>query len=130
MSKPKVLVVDDEQDIVRSVGMRLQSAGCEVISATDAVMATQLALREAPNLVILDIGMPCGNGHMIAERMRDNVKTMSIPIIFLTARTAEADREKACQAGAFAYLTKPFKSEELLAIVSQALVGLNGVYTL
>jgi DNA-binding response OmpR family regulator len=121
MSQAKILVVDDEVEIARAVTIRLRAAGYEVIVAHDGMMATQLAMREAPDLVIMDIGMPCGDGHVITQRLRDNVETMSTPIIYLTARTAEVDRKRATENRAVGYLTKPFKAEELLATVSHAL---------
>jgi two-component system KDP operon response regulator KdpE len=121
MSQAKILVVDDEMEIVRAVTMRLRAAGYEVIAAHDGLMATQLAIREQPDLVILDIGMPCGDGHTVAQRLQNQMGTMSTPIIFLTARTAEADRKQAAEVRAAGYLTKPFKPEELLSTVSRAL---------
>ncbi len=121
--EPKVLVVDDEIEIVKAVSMRLRSAGYGVISARDGQMATQMALHEAPDLVILDIGMPCGDGHTVAQRLLAQAETMSTPIIFLTARDSEDDRRRAFQAGAIAYINKPFASQDLLAVVSRALAA-------
>jgi DNA-binding response OmpR family regulator len=121
MSQTKILVVDDEVEIVRAVAMRLKSAGYEVIAAHDGITATQLAIREKPDLVIMDIGLPCGDGHVITQRLLDNVETMSTPIIYLTARTADVDRKKAAAIGAAGYLTKPYRAEELLDTVSRAL---------
>ena len=121
MSQAKILVVDDEQDIVRVLTMRLRAAGYKVISAKDGLIGTKMAIQESPDLVILDIGMPCGNGHTLVERMMKNVKTMTTPFIFLTACTSEEDRQKAADARAAEYLTKPFKTQELLDTVLHAL---------
>ncbi len=118
---PKVLVADDEMEIVRAVTMRLRAAGYQVISARDGMEATQMAVCEAPDLVILDIGMPCGDGHTVAQRLQNNTRTMMTPIVFLTARTSEADRARAAEARPVGYLTKPFKSQELLDLVARAL---------
>jgi DNA-binding response OmpR family regulator len=117
MSKGKVLVVDDEPDIVRTISMRLKANGYEVITALDGAQATAIALREEPDLVILDIGMPAGNGHVVAERLKASSKTCSIPIIFLTARTAQSDFKKASDLGVARYITKPFDPQELLLCV-------------
>ena len=117
----KILIVDDEQDVIKALYMRLKSVGYEVISATDGLMATQLALKEQPDLILLDIGMPVGDGHTVAQRLRDNVKTTQIPIIFLTARANQEDMKKATDVGAAGYLLKPFKSERLLALVERVL---------
>ena len=124
MSK-KILIVDDEMDIVRVVTIRLRAAGYEVVSACDGVTATQTAMREVPDLIILDIGLPGGDGYKIAERLSKNVKTMGTPIIFLTARTSPEDMKKAMAAGAFAFLMKPFETAELLEAISQGLVSVG-----
>lgn len=121
----KILVVDDETDIVRAVAMRLRASGYDVLTASDGIRATQLAVSESPDLVILDIGMPCGDGYMVAEFLSKNSKTMGPPIIFLTARTSIAEQDDAKEAGAFAYLTKPFKSGELLDTVTRALASVG-----
>jgi DNA-binding response OmpR family regulator len=119
--RAKVLIVDDEPDIVLSLGKRLRFAGYDIGSASDGMEATKMAIKMQPDVIILDIGMPCGDGHTVAERLRSNTGTMFAQIIFLTARVAEADRKKAMDAGAYGYLTKPFKSEELLQMIENAL---------
>lgn len=117
MAKGKILVVDDEPEIVRSVGMRLRAAGYQVITAMDGVQATNVALREQPDLIILDIGMPAGDGHVVARRLRESIRTCAVPIIFLTARTAEEDFNQAWHMGAAKYITKPFDPSELMAAI-------------
>lgn len=89
--------------------------------ANDGSMATTVAMRELPDLVILDIGLPCGDGHTVFERLRANLNTMLIPVIFLSARTSQVDKARAHDAGAFAYLTKPFRSDQLLDVVASAI---------
>jgi len=120
-AKAKILIVDDEPDIVLSVGKRLAFSGYEILSARDGAEATKVALQNRPDLIILDIGMPCGDGHAVASRIRSNVSTICTPIIFLTARTSVEDRTAAEEAGAFAFVTKPFKPEELLSLIEKAL---------
>ena len=120
-AKARILIVDDEADIVMSLSKRLRFAGYDTASAGDGEEATRSALRMQPDVIILDIGMPCGDGHVVAERIKANVKTMFAQIIFLTARVGDADREKALAAGAYGYLTKPFKPEELLQMIENAL---------
>ncbi len=123
MSARRIMIVDDEPDIVKAVAMRMRWAGYEVITASDGVSATQIAVKEQPDLIILDIGLPGGDGHTVARRLNDNVKTMSIPVIYLTARNASAEKKKASELGAFGYFTKPFKPEELLETVEKVLSG-------
>ena len=122
MSKGIVLVVDDEPDIVRSVSIRLQSAGYDVLTAMDSLQATNIALKKTPDLIILDLGMPAGGGHVVIERLRGSVKGCNIPIIILSARTSYEDMQKAIEKGIEKYITKPFKSEELMAAVDE-LIG-------
>ncbi len=118
MSKGKVLVVDDEPEIVRTVGLRLKANGYEVLTAGDGVQATTIAMKENPDVIVLDIGMPGGDGHVVAQRLRDSAKAL-IPIIFLTAHTTKNDYEKAFEEGVAKYITKPFRPEELMAAVDE-----------
>jgi len=119
MKNPKVLVADDEPEIVKTLGIRLRARGYEVISAADGVQATAPACNQLPDVIILDIGMPAGNGHLVAERLQANPKTAGIPIILLTARTSVGDFKRAFRAGVKKYITKPFVPEELMESVAQ-----------
>lgn len=117
MSKGRILVVDDEPDIVRGLTLRLASEGYQVSSAMDGLGATKKAIEEQPELIIMDIGMPAGNGHVVVERLRNIGETCHIPIIYLTARTSEEDYRQAREGGVSKYITKPFDTEVLLAAV-------------
>jgi DNA-binding response OmpR family regulator len=122
-SGAKILVVDDEPDVIRALTMRLKFAGYEVIAASDGASATRIAVTEQPDLIILDIGLPCGDGHAVASRLCDNSNTATVPIIFLTARTSQADRAKAMEVGAADFISKPFTAVQLLTSVERALNG-------
>jgi DNA-binding response OmpR family regulator len=124
----KILVVDDEPEILIAVGMRLRAAGYEVVSAEDGNQATQRAIQERPDLIIMDIGMPGGDGHTVARRLANTVTTLLTPVIYLTARTTPADRTTAMSLGAADYITKPFTPEILLKAVEKALNG-RSLYT-
>ncbi len=117
MSKGRILVVDDEPDIVRSLSIRLGSMGYEVSTALDGLSATRKAIEEQPDLIILDIGMPAGTGPAVVERLRNLDETCNIPVIYLTACTAAEDYRKARQGGVCKYITKPFDSDILLSAV-------------
>jgi len=119
MSKGKILVVDDEPEIVKSVSMRLSANGYETVVAMDGIQATSMAVKEQPDVIILDIGMPAGDGHTIVKRLRNSAKTNCIPIVFLTARTSDEDHQKAYDQGVDKYITKPFDSEELVAAIDE-----------
>ncbi len=117
MSKGRILVADDEPEIVRSLTLRLNAAGYDVSSATDGLSATKKAIEEQPELIILDIGMPAGNGHVVVERLRNIGETSHIPIIYLTARSTQEDYRKAREGGVCKFITKPFDAEVLLAAI-------------
>jgi DNA-binding response OmpR family regulator len=82
--KKKILIVDDERDIVKVLVIRLESSGYEVISAFDGAQGVFMAHKENPDLIILDIRMPAGDGFSVAERLKRSSHTWTIPIIFLT----------------------------------------------
>ncbi len=121
----KILVVEDEPDVIRALTMRLKFAGFEVIVASDGASATRIAVTEQPDFIILDIGLPCGDGHTVARRLRKNMNTTTVPIIFLTARTSQADCAKAMEVGAADFITKPFTADQLLSSVERALNGIQ-----
>ncbi|MBK6734821.1 MAG: response regulator [bacterium] len=121
MNKGRILVVDDEPDIVQSLTLRLGAAGYQVMSAMDGLGATKAAIEQQPDLIILDIGMPAGNGHVVVERLRHIGATSHIPVIYLTARTGEDDYRRARDGGVAKYITKPFEAAVLLAAVEDQL---------
>ena len=123
MAKARILVADDEPDVVRALTLRLKAAGYEVVTANDGLEATRVAVQELPDLILLDIGMPCGDGHTVARRLREKPKTADIPVIFVTARVSSEDLQDATEEGAAGYLLKPFQSDELLELVEQALAA-------
>jgi len=121
--KPKILLVEDDEKIVKALTVRLKSQGYEVVAAFDAVMATSKAMEHHPDVILLDISMPGGNGFTVAERLHDSSLTADIPIIFLTASKEPGLRERAKELGAMAFLEKPFEAQELVSFIRQALAG-------
>ncbi len=121
MSKAKILLADDDQDILEAIYLRLNASGYEVLTASDGVEATRIAKNENPDLVLLDINMPGGNGHVVAERIKSDPSTVSTPIIFLTARATPDDFNSAKKSGVEKYITKPFAPEELLLAIEELL---------
>ena len=115
-----VLVVDDDLDLVKAMSHRLRAGGYDVISAHDGLGATQMAIRMKPDAIILDIGMPGGDGHTVFERLKAHPITTRIPVIYVTARDSYADRKKAMDAGALGYLVKPYRHQELLSLVARS----------
>jgi len=122
MDKPKVLLVDDEADIIRSLTIRLRAAGYDVVAAMDAFQATQTAMESQPDIIILDLGIPAGGGHMVIQRLQGSSKTCSIPIIILSARCDADNKALAKSEGASIYITKPYKADDVLAAIAE-LIG-------
>jgi len=121
MSRGKVLVVDDEPEIVKALEIRLSNNGYDVVTATDGEQAINEAKKELPDLIILDICMSYGNGHIVAQNLSRFPDTANIPIIFLTAKVTEVDFRMALDEGAAKYITKPFKSAELMSSVEEVI---------
>ena len=120
MSK-RLLVVDDEAKLLRAVAMCLRSEGYEVITARSGTEALVRLTEAIPDLIITDIRMPGMDGHALARNLRASPRTDMIPIIFLTAKDTREDRIAGFRTGVDAYVTKPFDTEEMLAIVSSIL---------
>jgi DNA-binding response OmpR family regulator len=119
--KKKILVVDDERDIVKAVMIRLQANGYDVVTAFDGAQGVFMAHKEKPDLIILDIRMPAGDGFSVADRLKRSMNTFSIPIIFLTGSPEKNSEERARKVGARFYIKKPYDPEELLDAVKRAI---------
>jgi DNA-binding response OmpR family regulator len=117
----KILIVDDEQDIVNTVQYRLKSCDFNVITAGDGKEGLEKVINEKPDLVLLDINMPIMDGHEMLERLRSNPDTKSIPVIMLTAYSDRRDISKAADLGIEHYVTKPFDFADLMDKISKAL---------
>lgn len=117
----KILIVEDDQKIALALSVRLKAHGYEVFAAFDALAGLSQSQKHLPDLVILDISMPAGNGFELAARMQSLVPTIGTPIIFITASHRPEFRSKAQELGAAAFIEKPFKDGELIAAVQQAL---------
>jgi DNA-binding response OmpR family regulator len=112
--KPKILVVDDEPDVVELVGFNLKNAGFEVLSAGHGEEALAKARSHSPQLIVLDVMIPERDGLEVCKILRRDPATASIPIIMLTAKAAEIDRVLGLELGADDYVTKPFSPRELV----------------
>jgi putative two-component system response regulator len=114
--------VDDDKEILLSLTIRLKASGYQVVQATDAISAISVARKESPDLVILDLGLPAGDGWVVMQRLKALPQTAAIPIIVLTARDAEGNQERAYEAGAIDFLQKPDFNNLLLPSVLSALM--------
>lgn len=117
----KILVVDDDVDSLKLIGLMLQRHGYEVVQANTGSQALSKANAERPNLIILDVMMPDMNGYEVCKRLRGNPNTQPIPIIMFTAKTLIDDKVAGFEAGADDYLTKPTHPAELASRVKAVL---------
>ena len=116
-----ILVVDDERDIVELVRYNLAQAGYRVVSASDGRQAVDMARRERPDLIVLDLMLPALPGAEVARALKQDEKTRAIPILMLTARGEEVDRVVGFELGADDYVVKPFSPRELVLRVQAIL---------
>jgi DNA-binding response OmpR family regulator len=120
--QPLVLAADDDEDILDLVAFRLERSGYTVIRARDGEEALELAIKELPDLAVIDVMMPKLDGFELTRRLRAEAVTSRMPIILLTARAQDADVQVGFDAGADDYIRKPFSPEELRARV-QTILG-------
>jgi DNA-binding response OmpR family regulator len=112
--KRKILVVDDEPQIVRLLALRLKSKNFDVISAYDGYQCVQVAKQELPDLILLDIKMPLGGGIKAFEKLKSISATSRIPVIFITAYPSEEIKKQVMDLGAEDFVSKPFNSDVLI----------------
>lgn len=116
----KVLIIEDDRKIAMALGLRLKAAGYEALMAYDAITGVNSAVQNKPDLVLLDISMPAGNGFTVAERIQTLVPTPT-PIIFLTASKQPGLRERAEALGAAGFFEKPYEADALLNTIKSTL---------
>ena len=121
MSTNKILIIDDDQDLLLGLTARLKANGYKIISAMDGTAAITVARREAPDLIILDLGLPAGDGFVVLERIKGLADLGAIPVIVLSARNPEGNEKHALDAGAVAFFQKPPNNHEFLIAIRQAL---------
>ncbi len=117
----KILLVEDEKNIILGVTICLRSAGLDVEVAEDGAEALRKVQANKPDLVLLDLVMPKLNGLDALKSMKDNPQTKDIPVIVLSARAQEEDVQYAMDLGANGYMAKPFRPAELLEVIEKVL---------
>lgn len=119
----KVLIVDDEIDSLKLIGLLLESKGYQILAAQNGERAIEKALQESPDLVILDVMMPGMSGYEVCRRLRTDPRTATIPVLMFTAKTQVMDKVIGFEAGADEYLTKPIQPAELIDRVETLLAS-------
>ena len=120
-NKKKILLVDDEQDMVYAVKMQLEADGFQVLTAKDGQEGLDKARKENPGLIILDLMLPKIDGYKVCRMLKFDEKYKKIPIIIYTARAQAVDEKLGYEVGADAYMTKPFDPKKLLAKINELL---------
>jgi DNA-binding response OmpR family regulator len=120
-SKKKILIVDDDPDLRRGLNLRLRANHFDTAYATDGFTAVAMAHKEQPDLIILDIGLPAGDGFVVLDRLQQAASLSTIPVIVLTARDPENTRDILLRAGATAFFQKPADNAALLDAIQTAL---------
>ncbi len=123
MNAKQILIVDDDEAVSEALAVRFKAAGYEVSQAFDSTFGVSKAVRETPDLILLDLMMPAGGGMWVAERLKENPKTENLPVVFVTASREGGLREQANKLGGAAFFEKPFNSKELLETVDGILAG-------
>jgi CheY-like chemotaxis protein len=119
--RPLILCADDDEDILSLVALRLERAGYEVMRAVDGEAAIAAARARRPALAVLDVMMPKRTGYEVLAELRADPTLRDLKVILLSARVQESDMERGFDAGADAYLAKPFKAPDLVAKVQELL---------
>lgn len=119
--KKKILVVDDEPQVVRLLSLRLKANNFDVISAYDGYQCVEVAKLELPDLILLDIKMPLGGGVKAFEKLKSLATTNTIPVIFITAYPSIEVKKQVMEMGAEDFISKPFNSEVLIEKINTIL---------
>lgn len=121
LSRNKILIIEDDEDMRRGLNVRLKASNYETAFASDAVMALSIVKKEAPDLILLDLGLPGGDGFIVLERMKNIGLLASTPVIVVSARDPQTNEKRALDAGAEAFFQKPVDNEQLMRAIWRAL---------
>jgi two-component system KDP operon response regulator KdpE len=128
MSQKTILIVDDDPDVRLSLHVRLKANHYDVIFAPDGVASISEARKHMPDLIILDLGLPAGDGFTVLERLKTNDSLSLIPVIVVSGRDPIANKDRAIRAGAKAFLQKPVANAHLLSVIRQILGEKDDAY--
>ena len=121
MGNPKILLVEDDQDVLHSMSVRLKAQQYEIACAADAIACMSEARRFEPDLIILDLGLPAGDGFMLMERFKRIATLAEVPVIVVTGQNLRDCRHRMMEAGARAVMQKPVDNAMLLATIRKTL---------
>jgi two-component system KDP operon response regulator KdpE len=115
------MVVDDDLDLRQALSLRLRANNFDTMNVGDGYSAIAMAHKEHPHLIILDLGLPAGDGFVVLKNLQEHPALAAIPVIVLTARDPETTEKRTLESGAVAFFQKPADNEELLAVIRACL---------
>jgi DNA-binding response OmpR family regulator len=121
LRKKKLLIVEDDTVQIQVLAAKLRTSGFDVVVARDGVQSISLIRQQRPDLILLDIGLPAGDGYVVLQRMKALTLAVPLPVIALSSRPAETEREKMLAAGAADYFEKPIEYERLTKKIKELL---------
>lgn len=121
INRPKIMVVDDDPDLRQALSVRLRANNFDTVNVCDGYSAIAMAQKEKPHLIILDLGLPAGDGFAVLKNLRQYPALSGIPVIVLTARDPESNEKRTLESGAVAFFQKPADNEELLGVIRASL---------
>ena len=119
--RAKIMVVDDDPDLRQALSLRLRANNYDTVNVCDGYSAIAMAQKEHPHLIILDLGLPAGDGFAVLKHLQEYPALAVIPVIVLTARDPEGNERRTLESGAIAFFQKPADNEELLAVIRASL---------
>jgi two-component system KDP operon response regulator KdpE len=122
LDRNKILIIEDDPDLRRGLNVRLRASNYDTDFAGDAVMALSIAKKEAPDLILLDLGLPGGDGFLVLERLKNIASLACTPVIVVSARDPKANEKRALDAGAEAFFQKPVDNAQLMSAIHTALM--------
>ena len=127
MNSNKILLIEDDKDTVRAMAVRFKAQGYQLTVANDAISAISTARKEKPDLIVLDLGLPAGDGFTVIQRLKANYDLMLTPIIVVSARDPMMNEQRALEAGAEMFFQKPIDNDEFFGAVQKALLKTGSV---
>ncbi|HKM86511.1 MAG TPA: response regulator transcription factor [Terriglobales bacterium] len=121
MNRAKIMVVDDDPDLRQALSLRLRANNFDTVNVCDGYSAIAMAQKEKPHLIILDLGLPAGDGFAVLKNLQQYPALSNIPVIVLTARDPESNEKRSLESGAVAFFQKPADNEELLGVIRASL---------
>ncbi len=120
-NRAKIMVVDDDPDLRQALSLRLRANNFDTVNVCDGYSAIAMAQKEHPHLIILDLGLPAGDGYAVLKNLQQYPALSVIPVIVLTARDPDGNEKRTLESGAIAFFQKPADNEELLGVIRASL---------